>query len=109
MREIDNERQENRWMKQRREYYERTGWSTAEIRRRTEIGENMIEELVDRDRQLQLQEQYTRIHNSTYNRDYRHRMTYTLPYYLTQESNNRTDNIYTTAKRRCQGVKYWQN
>ncbi|GLV35142.1 hypothetical protein CBL_01710 [Carabus blaptoides fortunei] len=53
--------------KERAQYYERNGYSTEKIKNRMLVGADTIQVLVNRDRDLQIQEQMSRIEDSRYN------------------------------------------
>jgi hypothetical protein len=72
--------------KEREAYFERNGYAGAEIERMREGGRAMTYELVQRDRDVQVQERRTRIRESRYNGKYEKIITEELPKYLGRES-----------------------
>jgi hypothetical protein len=72
--------------KEREAYFERNGYAGAEIERMREGGRAMTDELVQRDRDVQVQERRTRIRESRYNGKYEKIITEELPKYLGRES-----------------------
>jgi hypothetical protein len=94
--------------KEREAYFERNGYVGAEIERMREGGRAMTDELVQRDRDVQVQERRTRIRESRYNGKYEKIITEELPKYLGRES--RKERV-TIARFRCGNEerenKYW--
>jgi hypothetical protein len=78
--------------KEREAYFERNGYAGAEIERMREGGRAMTDELVQRDRDVQVQERRTRIRESRYNGKYEKIITEELPKYLGRESRKESDN-----------------
>jgi hypothetical protein len=94
--------------KEREAYFERNGYAGAEIERMREGGRAMTDELVQRDRDVQVQERRTRIRESRYNGKYEKIITEELPKYLGRES--RKERVII-ARFRCGNEerenKYW--
>ncbi|KAH0820296.1 hypothetical protein GEV33_002495 [Tenebrio molitor] len=94
--------------KEREAYFERNGYAGAEIERMREGGRAMTYELVQRDRDVQVQERRTRIRESRYNGKYEKIITEELPKYLGRES--RKERVII-ARFRCGNEerenKYW--
>ncbi|KAH0814865.1 hypothetical protein GEV33_007925 [Tenebrio molitor] len=94
--------------KEREAYFERNGYAGAEIERMREGGRAMTYELVQRDRDVQVQERRTRIRESRYNEKYEKIITEELPKYLGRES--RKERVII-ARFRCGNEerenKYW--
>ncbi|KAH0818181.1 hypothetical protein GEV33_004610 [Tenebrio molitor] len=94
--------------KEREAYFERNGYAGAEIERMREGGRAMTDELVQRDRYVQVQERRTRIRESRYNGKYEKIITEELPKYLGRES--RKERVII-ARFRCGNEerenKYW--
>ncbi|KAH0819191.1 hypothetical protein GEV33_003600 [Tenebrio molitor] len=94
--------------KEREAYFERNGYAGAEIERMREGGRAMTDELVQRDRDVQVQERRTRIRESRYNGKYEKIITDELPKYLGRES--RKERVII-ARFRCGNEerenKYW--
>jgi hypothetical protein len=106
LKEIDGRKKESRWMKDRRKYYERSGWCCEEVVRRMMTEEDVVEELTVRDIEVQQEEQRDRIDRSRYNDKYKKMMTNELPHYL-KRSNKKE--MYRLAKKRCEGSRYWES
>jgi hypothetical protein len=94
--------------KEREAYFERNGYAGAEIERMRQGGRAMTDELVQRDRDVQVQERRTRIRESRYNGKYEKIITEELPKYLGRES--RKERVII-ARFRCGNEerenKYW--
>ncbi|KAH0816956.1 hypothetical protein GEV33_005835 [Tenebrio molitor] len=94
--------------KEREAYFERNGYAGAEIERMREGGRAMTDELVQRDRDVQVQERRTRIRESRYSGKYEKIITEELPKYLGRES--RKERVII-ARFRCGNEerenKYW--
>ena len=95
----------------RREYFERVGWSWAEIKRMMEVGMNVAGELKKRDEALLGQEQWNKIQNARYNKRYKELRTEELPSYLKERGHKNSQGII--ARFRCGNEerinRYWQN
>jgi hypothetical protein len=72
--------------KEREAYFKRNVYAGAEIERMREGGRAMTDELVQRDRDVQVQEIRMRIRESNYNGKYEKIITEELPKYLGRES-----------------------
>jgi hypothetical protein len=83
--ERKKERNRKGGMERREAYFERNGYAGAEIERMRERGRVMTDELVQRDRDVQVQERRTRIRESRYNGKYEKIITEELPKYLGRE------------------------
>jgi hypothetical protein len=95
--------------KEREAYFERNGYAGAEIERMRERGRVMTDELVQSDRDVQVQERRTRIRESRYIGKYEKIITEELPKYLGRESRKE---CVITARFRCGNEerenKYWK-
>jgi hypothetical protein len=107
LKDMDGGRTKTRWTEDRRKYFERCGWSEGEVRRRIEEGEEVGEELTERDRQVQQQGQRNKINTSKYNTNYKYfTISQQPPAYLTATKNFKS--ISQEAKMRCEGARYWE-
>lgn len=71
MKEIDGKKIETRWAEHRKLYYERNGLREREAVRKIRNGENLVKELVTRDKETQQQIESNKIDTSRYTKNYK--------------------------------------
>lgn len=100
----------SRWTEKRRRYFERCGYAPEEAEKRMEENRNIIQELVNRDDEVQIQEQRCEIRKSRYNKKYEEITTIDLPEYLKEEGKKGKQEMI--ARFRCgneeSNNKYWE-
>ncbi|XP_024883228.1 uncharacterized protein LOC112461981 [Temnothorax curvispinosus] len=81
IREMDRKKK-SKWEEERKSFYERRGYAVKEIERKRGEGWSSIEELTERDRDIQIQEKDERIRESRYNKWYKEVIESRRPEYL---------------------------
>lgn len=99
---------QGRWEKERQQYYEHRGYSTEEVENKRSVEENIMAEIIQRDQDIQKQEQENKINKSKYNPEYKNIKTLSIPRYLKDENKKKK----LIARYRCGNEenknKYWK-